>query len=106
MQRRTNVGPGQPEWTQIDAVVLMFGRLLTDLGLKRKGLGFYAIRHTFETIAGESRDQVAVNASMGYDPGDMASLYRERVGDERPWYRVLDLSNRPVPAGEEKRIEE
>ena len=46
---------------------------------------FYAIRHTWETIAGESRDQVAVNAIMGHAPSsnDMASVYDERMSDER-----------------------
>lgn len=61
----------------------MFGRLLTDLGIKRPGLSFYALRHSFETHAGESRDQPAVDAIMGHDPGDMASLYRERISDDR-----------------------
>lgn len=83
MQRVNGVEPGNAEWVSVDSVGLMFGRLLTDLGLKRPGLNFYALRHTFETVAGESRDQVAVNAVMGHDPGDMASLYRERISDER-----------------------
>jgi len=45
--------------------------------------GFFALRHTFETIAGESRDQVAVDAIIGHDDGSMASVYRERISDER-----------------------
>ncbi|HZZ77241.1 MAG TPA: tyrosine-type recombinase/integrase [Gemmataceae bacterium] len=44
---------------------------------------FYAIRHSFETIGGDSRDQVAVNAIMGHDDGSMASTYRERIEDDR-----------------------
>src|SRR5690606_4631302 len=75
--------PKKPEWSPIDSVALMFGRLLTELDVKRPGLNFYALRHTFETVAGESRDQVAVDAVMGHDPGDMASRYRERISDER-----------------------
>ncbi len=74
---------GKAEWSAVDSVGLMFGRLLTSLDLKRPGLNFYALRHTFETIAGESRDQVAVDAVMGHDDGSMASRYRERIGDER-----------------------
>ena len=37
------------------------------------------------TIGGESRDQVAVNYIMGHAPpdSDMASVYRERISDER-----------------------
>jgi len=51
--------------------------------LYRKGVGFYTLRHVFETIAGESCDQVAVDAIMGHERGDMASVYRERISDER-----------------------
>ncbi len=58
-------------------------KLTTELGIKRDGLGFYALRHTFETIAGESRDQVAVDHIMGHARDDMASVYRERISDDR-----------------------
>jgi integrase len=58
-------------------------KLLKELKLHRPGLAFYALRHTFETAAGESRDQVAVNSIMGHADNSMASLYRERIGDDR-----------------------
>ena len=58
-------------------------KLLDELELHRPGLGFYALRHTFETIAGESRDQVAVNHIMGHADASMAGVYRERISDER-----------------------
>lgn len=69
----------------IDAVGLEFGKLLRELQLKRMGRSFYALRHTFETIAGDSRDQVAVDFIMGHAPNsdDMAAVYRERIGNER-----------------------
>jgi integrase len=51
--------------------------------IHRAGLGFYALRHTFETIGGESRDQVAVNHVMGHADASMAGVYRERISDER-----------------------
>jgi integrase len=51
--------------------------------LYRKGLGFYALRHVFETIGGESRDQVAVDAIMGHADQSMAAVYRERISDDR-----------------------
>ena len=59
------------------------GLLLGKLGLARRGHTFYALRHAFETIRGESRDQVAVDAIMGHSREDMASVYRERIGDDR-----------------------
>ena len=58
-------------------------KLLDELGLHRKGLGFYALRHTFETIGGDTGDQVAVDHIMGHARHDMAGIHRERIGDER-----------------------
>jgi integrase len=68
-----------------DAIVKQMRRLQDAIGLKRKGLNFYAFRHCFETVAGESRDQVAVDAVMGHtaDADDMAAAYRERISGER-----------------------
>jgi integrase len=60
-----------------------FRKLLKKLGLYHRGRGFYALRHTFETIGGDSRDQVAVDRIMGHARDDMASHYRERISDDR-----------------------
>jgi integrase len=73
-------------WTKNVAdspITKKFRKLLDALGLYRPGLGFYALRHTFETIAGETADQVAVDHIMGHARDDMASVYRERISDER-----------------------
>jgi integrase len=58
-------------------------KLLKELGIVRKGLNFYSCRHSFETIGGEAKDQVAVDHIMGHARDDMASVYREAIGDER-----------------------
>jgi integrase len=58
-------------------------KLLEGLGIRRRGLNFYALRHTFETVGGEARDQVAVDHIMGHARDDMASAYRERISDGR-----------------------
>ncbi len=47
------------------------------------GRGFYCLRHTCETIAGESRDQIAVDAIMGHRTPGQGTQYRERISDER-----------------------
>lgn len=60
-----------------------FAKFLKPLGLHQSGRGFYTFRHVFETIGGEGRDQVAVDAVMGHERGEMASHYRERVSDDR-----------------------
>jgi integrase len=57
-------------------------KLLQKLGIDGHR-NFYALRHTFETIAGESRDQAAVDHVMGHARDDMASVYRERISDQR-----------------------
>jgi integrase len=66
-----------------DPVAKEFTKLIKDLKLHRPGLGFYGLRHGFETIAGGSRDQAAVDAIMGHCRNDMASVYRERLDDDR-----------------------
>ncbi len=76
---------GQP-WSKdssTNPVSQEFRKLLDTLKLHRPGLGFYALRHTFETIGGESRDQVAVSHIMGHADASMAGVYRERISDER-----------------------
>jgi integrase len=57
-------------------------KLLDRLGINGKR-NFYALRHTLETIGGEAKDQVAVDHIMGHAREDMATVYRERISDER-----------------------
>ena len=76
---------GQP-WaknTSDNPVTKETAKLLKELGIQRRGVNFYALRHSFETIGGDARDQVAVDHIMGYARDDMASVYRERISDER-----------------------
>ena len=67
----------------IDSLGVQFGKMTTALKLSRSRRGIYALRHSFETIAGELGDQVAVDAVMGHKDRSMASHYRERIGDDR-----------------------
>ncbi len=60
-----------------------FRKVLVKLGLHRPRLGFYVLRHVCETIGGDSRDQVAMDAIMGHSRDDMASIYREWIDDDR-----------------------
>jgi integrase len=58
-------------------------KLIKALGLERRGRSFYALRHVFETIAGEAKDQVVVDYVMGHLDQSMAATYRERISDDR-----------------------
>jgi integrase len=65
-------------------------KLFRTLGMNgRKGLGFYTLRHVFRTVADESKDQPAVDSIMGHESPHMASVYRERISDER----LLDVTH-------------
>lgn len=77
---------GKPWYTNSgtdDPITKEFRKLLERLGIYRKGLSFYALRHTFETVAGETLDQVSVNSIMGHVDASMAATYREHISDER-----------------------
>jgi integrase len=60
-----------------------FKKLTDKTGIYQKGVGFYALRHTFETVAGNARDQIAVNYVMGHCDDSMAEVYREGIDDKR-----------------------
>jgi integrase len=67
-----------------DAVTLEFGKLLRTVGLgEKKSLGFYALRHTFRTVADATRDIPAVRLVMGHVDDSMDAVYRERIDDDR-----------------------
>ncbi|MGA2034022.1 MAG: tyrosine-type recombinase/integrase [Thermoguttaceae bacterium] len=71
-----------------------FGKLIRSTKVKRgrehqaiyrKGLGFYGLRHTFQTIGDAARDPIATRAIMGHAEAgdDMSAVYREGVDDGR-----------------------
>jgi integrase len=66
-----------------DMIGQEFNKLLRNLGLKRSRLGFYALRRSFETVAGETTDQIVVDALMGHKTKGMAAHYIEWIGDDR-----------------------
>jgi integrase len=45
--------------------------------------GFYALRHTFRTIADGAKDQPAADYIMGHEAPHMSSHYRETIADDR-----------------------
>ncbi len=85
-----------------DSVSQEFVKLLSACKLRRRGLGFYALRHTFRTVADGCRDQPAIDHIMGHEPETMAARYRERIDDTR-LQRVVDAVRAWLwPADEKK----
>lgn len=73
-------------WEMVDSdspVSKEMRKLLKKVGITTKGVSFYALRHTFATQGGESRDQPAVDHIMGHSVEDMPSNYRHGISDER-----------------------
>jgi integrase len=66
-----------------DLVGNRFTNLLKSKKVYRSRLGFYTLRHVFETMAGDAKDQIAVDLIMGHVDGSMAGHYRERIEDTR-----------------------
>lgn len=60
-----------------------FAKLAFKADCRRDGVGFYALRHVFETVGGNAKDQVAVNYVMGHDDESMAAVYREGIDPQR-----------------------
>lgn len=78
--RFVKVGPnGAP----IDGIQQEFNKVLRRLDIKRRGVGFYALRHSFRTIADATRDPVAINLIMGHTDNTMGGVYREEVAESR-----------------------
>jgi integrase len=57
-------------------------KLLDRLGIEGRR-NFYALRHTFRTVADEVKDQPAADHIMGHETAHMSSVYRETIGDDR-----------------------
>jgi integrase len=60
-----------------------FAKLLKECKLHVKQRGFYALRHTFRTVADGCRDRVAIDRIMGHSDDSMGANYREWIEPER-----------------------
>lgn len=69
--------------TYVDRLGDWFDALLKKLRLKRFGLGFYSLRHTFRTWADDSGDQHAIHRIMGHSIPGMSGVYIEEISLER-----------------------
>lgn len=87
-----------------DPVGKEFAKLLRALKLKRPGLSFYALRHTFSTIGQKTRDKDAVESLMGHTPhaNDMGATYNEEAIDDARLLAVVNHVRQWLFGTEEK----
>ena len=64
-----------------------------EVKLHRKGVGFYAMRHVFQTVGEKSRDKDAVRAIMGHAEAanDMGAIYNEEAIEDDRLIAVTDF---------------
>ena len=74
---------GRPHVVEHDAIATTLKRILARKGIAMRGLGFYGLRRSFETIGAETGNQVAVDHIMGHVPhaSDMGAVYRQHVAE-------------------------
>ncbi len=60
-----------------------FTKLTKKIGIHSAGVSFYALRHTFQTVGGNSRDQIAVDRVFGHEDTSAAGEYRESIDPQR-----------------------
>jgi integrase len=65
------------------AVSHEFGKLLAKVGIKRWGMGFYTLRHTFRTVADATRDPNAIRVVMGHTDDSIDQNYTHHISDDR-----------------------
>lgn len=58
---------GQARGAWSDGIRLQFNKVLKSLDLHEPGVSFYALRHTFQTVAEGGGDMPAIGRVMGFD---------------------------------------
>lgn len=74
---------GKPQVVMHDAVASAIQKAMKKADITLKGLGFYGLRRSFETIGAETGNQVACDHIMGHVPhtSDMGAVYRQHVAE-------------------------
>jgi integrase len=65
------------------AVTHEISKLLRKVGVSRPGLGFYALRHTFRTVADATKDPNAIRLIMGHTDDRIDDNYTQGIEDIR-----------------------
>ncbi|HUT09843.1 MAG TPA: tyrosine-type recombinase/integrase [Thermoguttaceae bacterium] len=84
--------PWEPKSYTDNPISKETAKVVKALGIHRKGVGFYALRHTFQTIGEKSRDKDAVRAIMGHAEAanDMGAVYNEEPVEDARLRAVAD----------------
>ncbi|MEO1525948.1 MAG: site-specific integrase [Planctomycetota bacterium] len=72
-----------PEGSKRDAITKQFYWLTGECDLRRKGVGFYALRHVTQTIGDQTGDALAVKMLMGHADNSISATYREHFERDR-----------------------
>jgi len=78
----TKYGEGWSKDVADSPITKELRKLLDKLGIDGHR-NFYALRHTFRTVADEAKDPVAADHIMGHEVPHMSSVYRETISDTR-----------------------
>ena len=83
----------EPKSATDNPVSKEMAKVLKALKVHRNGVGFYALRHTFQTVGEKTRDKDAVRAIMGYveDASDMSAVYNEEPVEDGRLRAVTDF---------------
>lgn len=65
------------------AISKEFAKVLETCKIHREGLGFYSIRRTFQTVADDCGDFLAVAHVMGHVDQSMSGVYRQSINAKR-----------------------
>lgn len=79
--------------SSVDSVGLSFGKLLRKLLIKKDGVNFYSLRHTFRTVADEVGDSPAIDRVMGHETPGMGTVYRGWKKDQREDERLRKVTD-------------
>jgi integrase len=85
----THRGESWAKDTSDNPVSKEMAKLIAKMGINGHR-NFYGLRHTTETIGGESTDQVSVDYCMGHKRGDMAESYRDKAPSDERLRKVTD----------------
>ncbi|WP_168566924.1 tyrosine-type recombinase/integrase [Crateriforma spongiae] len=72
-----------PDNDKTAAIAQAFAKVKDAAGIEKTGVGHYALRHTFRTVAGDAMDREAVDFIMGHMDASMSGNYRHGIDPKR-----------------------